>query len=447
MKKHLIYTALLATAPLLLNSCFDEEQQAEQPAATEPAAEEQPQEPAAPTCPTDEEIGAMLTEQLPAEAVAERGEFSCEPPQTAEGGSVNLVIHQTYTTAENLYTRRQAPEAFNEQRKGINDAVNAATKPESAYLLQVGGTTDMLTDADRAAKPLPEDLQAKANELKDLAEGSVWEQVKPAGESAEVIVRCTATYTEGAWSYSGITVEDGALQSLREYKPESAVQSEGGFILNAETEAARKAELAEKIDAFNAAAAPYIDSREQTARNRITEQEAAAEEAAHKAAEEQAAAEAQRKQWTDACTKAFAAGKKFSGEWTRANRFGKLTLSITQINVFDNAIQFVGSLYDTELPEASLDITGRCDLTPAEEGAKVDVSIYDGSYDPDSPTAEVYDKGDGHLLLHLSKEGKLSGIMTCDAWAANPEKAINVSLSPQAANADEGRSKGRSRRR
>lgn len=445
MKKHLIYTALLATAPLLLNSCFDEEKQPETPAA-EPAAEE-PQEPAAPTCPTDEEIGTMLTEQLPAETVAQRGEFSCEPPQTNEDGSVNLTLHQSYTTAENLYTRRPAPEAFNEQRKGINDAVNAATKPESVYLLQVGATTDMLTDADRTAKPLPEDLQTKANELKDLSEGSVWEQVKQAGESAEVIVRCTATYAEGAWSYSGITVEDAALQALREFKPESAVASEGGFILNAETEAARKAELAEKIDAFNAAAAPYIDSREQAARNRLTEQEAAAEEAAHKAAEEQAAIEAENKQWTDACTKAFAVGKKFSGEWTRAHRFGKLTLSITQINAFDNSIQFVGTLYDTELPEASLDITGRCDLTPAEEGAAVDITIYDGRYDPDSPTAEVYDARDGRLYLHLNKEGKLSGIMTCAAWENTPEKAFSVSMTPQAEKAEESGSKSRSRRR
>ncbi|MCQ2364579.1 MAG: hypothetical protein MJ051_03385 [Akkermansia sp.] len=443
MKKQLIYTALLAAAPLLLSSCFDEEK-TEAPAAEAPAPEEQPQEPAAPTCPTDEEISAGLADQLPASDVAERGDFTCEPPQTAEDGSVSLTVHQTYTVRENLYTRESAPEAFNELRKGINDAVNAATKPESVYLLQVGGTTDMLTDADRAPKPLPEDLQAKANELKDLAEGSVWTQARPAGETIEVLVHTTARYEEGAWKFEGTTVEDAALQPLNDFKAESAVTSEGAFILNDETMQSRKAEIAEKIEALNAAAEPYINSREDAARNRLTQEQAAAEEAAHKAAEEQAAAEAVRQQWVDACTKAIASGKNFSGEWTRDNRFGELTLHIEQAKSFDGSIQFIGTLYDTKLPEASLDIAGRCDLAPGEGGAHVDVTIYDGRYDPDQPTAEVYDARDGLLSLVLTQDGKLTGIMSCGAWAETPEKAFRISLSPKA---EAAKDSGKNRRR
>lgn len=444
MKKNLIYTALLATAPLLLNSCFDEQKE-EAPAPAEPVVEEA-QEPAAPTCPTDEEMGAMLSEQLPACDSAARGEFTCEPPQVAEDGSVNLTLHQLYTVNENLYAREQAPEVFNELRKGINEAVNAAMKPESVYLLQVGGTTEMLTDADRQAKPLPEDLQAKANELKDLAEGSVWTQAKPAGETAEVVVHATARYADGAWSFDNVTVEDGALQTLNDFKPESAVTAEGGFILNDESMQSRKAEIAEKIDAFNAAAEPYINSREDAARKSLTEHEAAAEEAAHKAAEEQAAAEAERQQWTDLCTKAFASGKNFAGEWTRDNRYGEITVHIEQAKNLDSSIHFIGTLYDTKLPEASLDITGRCDLTPtAEGGATVDITIYDGRYDPDQPTAEVYDARDGLLRLTLTPDGKLTGIMSCAAWAEHPEKAFNISLSPKAEAAKE--SSGRRSRR
>lgn len=442
MKKQLIYTALLAAAPLLLSSCFDEEK-TEAPAA-EAAPAEQPQAPAAPTCPTDEEIGAGLADQLPACDVAERGDFTCEPPQTAEDGSVSLTVHQSYAVRENLYTRESAPEAFNELRKGINDAVNAATKPESVYLLQVGGTTDMLTDADRAAKPLPEDLQAKANELKDLAEGSVWTQARPAGESVEVVVHTTARYEEGAWKFEGTTVEDAALQPLNDLKAESAIAAEGGFILNDETMQSRKAEIAEKIDAFNTAAEPYINSREDAARTRLTEEQAAAEEAAHKAAEEQAAAEAVRKQWVETCTKAIASGKNFSGEWTRDNRFGELTLHIEQAKSFDGSIQFIGTLYDTKLPEASLDIAGRCDLAPGEGGAHVDVTIYDGRYDPDQPTAEVYDARDGLLSLVLTQDGKLTGIMSCGAWAETPERAFRISLSPKA---EAAKDSGKSRRR
>lgn len=444
MKKQLIYTALLAAAPLLLSSCFDEEKTEAPAAAEEAAPAEQPQEPAAPTCPTDEEISNGLADQLPACDVAERGEFTCEPPQTVEDGSVSLTVHQTYTVRENLYNRESAPEAFNELRKGINDAVNAATMPESVYLLQVGGTTDMLTDEDRAATPLPEELQAKANELKDLAESSVWTQARPAGETLEVLVHTTARYTEGAWHFEGTTVEDAALQTLNELKPESALTAEGAFILNDETMQSRKAEIAEKIEAFNTAAEPYINGREDAARKRLTEEQAAAEEAAHKAAEEQAAAEAVRQQWVDTCTKAIASGKNFSGEWTRDNRFGELTLHIEQAKSFDGSIQFIGTLYDTKLPEASLDIAGRCDLAPGEGGAHVDVTIYDGRYDPDQPTAEVYDARDGLLSLVLTQDGKLTGIMSCAAWAETPQRAFRISLSPKAESAKES---GKSRRR
>lgn len=442
MKKQLIYTALLAAAPMLLSSCFDEEK-TETP-VQEPAPAEQPQEPAAPTCPTDEEIGNMLPDQLPACDVAERGEFTCEPPQTAEDGSVSLTVHQSYTVRENLYARESSPEAFNELRKGVNDAVNAATKPESVYLLQVGGTTDMLTDADRSAKPMPEELQTKANELKNLAEGSVWTQTRPAGENVEVVLHTTARYEDGTWKFEGTTVEDGALQPLNELKPESAITAEGGFILNDDTMQTRKAEIAEKIEAFNAAAEPYIYSREEAARKRLNEEQAAAEEAAHKAAEEQAAAEAARKQWEETCTQAMAAGKNFSGEWTRDNRFGELTLHIEQAKSFDGSIQFIGTLYDTKLPEASLDIAGRCDLAPGEGGAHVDVTIYDGRYDPDQPTAEVYDARDGLLSLVLTQDGKLTGIMSCGAWANTPEKAFRISLSPKA---EAAKDNGKNRRR
>lgn len=442
MNKFLIYTALPATA-LMFTSCFDEEEKpsvpAQEPAVEQTQADETPAEPAAPTCPTDEELGAMLGEHLPETAVAEQGEFTCEPPQTAADGALRLVLHQSYTLKENLFTKQTAPEAFNELRKGINDALNAAVLPESVYLLQVGGSTDMLTDADRAAKPLPEEMQAKANELRTLAEGSAWVQTKAAGEGPEVIVRATARYAEGAWTYTDVEVEDAALRALDSLKPESAVTADGGFILTPESEEARKAEIAAKIDEFNAAAEPYINSREAQARDRLAEEQAAAEEQARKAAEEQAAAEATRKQWTDACAAAIAGGKDFAGEWTRGSRFGELTLHIETAKSFDNSIQFIGTIYDTKLPEASLDIAGRCDLTENADGAHVDITIYDGRYDPDQPTAEVYDARDGLLSLSLTKEGKLTGIMTCAAWGDNSEKAFKISLSPKTASKEDSR--------
>ena len=123
--------------------------------------------------------------------------------------------------------------------------------------------------------------------------------------------------------------------------------------------------------------------------------------------------------------------KLFSGEWIRDKRFGELSLHIQQTRKFDNSIQFIGTIFDTKLPEASLDIAGRCELTPTENGTtQVDITICDGQYDPDQPTAEVYDAEDGILSLQLSKDGKLTGIMSCVTWSTTPEKAFQISLSP-----------------
>jgi 1-acyl-sn-glycerol-3-phosphate acyltransferase len=117
----------------------------------------------------------------------------------------------------------------------------------------------------------------------------------------------------------------------------------------------------------------------------------------------------------------------------RDKAFGELSLHIATARRLDNAVQFAGTIYDTKLPEASLDIMGRCELTPKEDGSvQVDIAIYDGQYDPDQPTAEVYDAKDGMLSLQLSKDGKLTGIMGCTSWTNTPEKAFQVSMSPKA---------------
>ena len=70
-------------------------------------------------------------------------------------------------------------------------------------------------------------------------------------------------------------------------------------------------------------------------------------------------------------------------------------------------------------------------LTQTEQGAKVSITIYDGQYDPDQPTAEVYDAKDGQLVLYLNAEGKLTGVMTCAAWGVESEKAFRINLSPK----------------
>ena len=154
------------------------------------------------------------------------------------------------------------------------------------------------------------------------------------------------------------------------------------------------------------------------------------EEKEQKAAEEAAA----KKEWSDFCIKHFSPGCKFTGEWTRDERFGELTLQINDATLHENAVQFHGALYDTKLPQASIYITGRCSVTREEDGSsKVNVILYDGQYDPDEPTAEVYDAADGRLILNFDKNGNLHGVMTRSSWIENPKMNFTLHFKPQPA--------------
>ena len=437
MKRLLIQTAVLTASTTMLTSCFDEIKQviagepapAEQPAQPEPA---EPVTPPAPTQPTNEEISRMLVEQMTGCESVTAGEISCSEPQTNADSSVNMSATLKMVVKEDLFIKETAPEAFNKERQAVNEAANAAMKPESVYLFQVGATTDLITEADRAAKPLPENLQASLNELKELADSPVYRKAVNSGDTVETSATFTAIYADGVWQFSNIVVNNAALLALNDYTAQSALPQDAP-VLSPEFEEQRKNTIREKVAAFNQLADPYIKSREENARATLTQHQARAEEEARRITEQAAAQEAARQESINAFVQALADDKLFAGEWIRDKRFGELSLHIEQSKQFDNSVQFVGTIYDTKLQEASLDIAGRCDLTPKEDGTtQVDIVIYDGQYDPDQPTAEVYDAKDGMLSLQLSKDGKLSGIMSCTSWANTPEKAFQIKLSPKA---------------
>lgn len=442
MKRLLIQTIALTASTTMLTSCFDEVKQiiAGEP---EPAQQEAPAEPVAPpapTQPTNEEISRMLVEQMSGCEAANAGELTCsEPQKTADGAGVNMSATLKMVVKEDLFAKTTAPAAFNKEREAVNEAANTAMKPESVYLFQVGATTDLITEEDRAAKPLPEHLQAPLNELKELADSSVYTKVVNSGDTVETSASFTATYADGVWQFSNIVVDNAALLALNEYTAQSALPQDAA-ILTPEFEEARKNLIREKVAAFNQLAEPYIKGREEAARATLTEHQARAEEEARRITEQAAAEEAARQESIDSFVQSLADDKLFAGEWTRDKRFGELSLHIEQAKKFDNSVQFVGTIYDTKLPEASLDIAGRCDLTPREDGTtQVDITIYDGQYDPDQPTAEVYDAKDGMLSLQLSKEGKLTGIMSCTSWANTPERAFQISLTPKAKEESKGK--------
>lgn len=430
MKTQLIYSAILAATVVALPSCDDKK-----PAST-PGQDTAPQtaavvEPEQPAVPDEAAIGTAIASQLTDYPWVEATLLSLESAPDEEG-ALRLTARIKVSYKENLYQKAAAPEAFNEERKAINESANAAMKPESAYLLQIGAPANMITENDRVAKPLPENLQQLADELRDLSESAVYTLAIPAGEETEITGTLKATLTsDNTWETSDVAIQTAALPSPGSVCAESALP-EGAAVLTPEFESARKAEIQQKIEAFNAAAAPYINSREETARAAYTEHQARLDEEARKTAEAATAAAAEKEAWINFCTATIASGKKFAGEWTRGNRFGEISVAITKAEKFENSVQFIGTIYDTKLPEASLDISGRCELTKNEDGtSRVDITIYDGQYDPDQPTAEVYDARDGMLVLTLNGEGKLSGVMTCASWAETPEKDFQVSLTPK----------------
>ena len=428
MKKHLIYTATLASSALLFSACFEKKEQE----PTKPAEIQESAKPEPPAQPTDAEISQLIQEQLPAGERATAGTLTCDAPGKNDDGSLSITAHLSMVVKENLYTRETAPEAFNKERQLVNEAANNAMKPESVYLMQIGADTSLITDADRAAKALPADLQAALNELKELADASVYSKTIEAGKEVSVSISFHATYKENTWVYDNIVLDNANLLALDALTPESALNPDIDNVLTPEFEAARKQLIREKSEAFNNNAKPYILSREEAARATLTQKLAQIEEEARREKEALDKAEAEKAQWINACSTALSDGNEFAGEWVRGDRFGELTLQIQQAKVLDdNSIQFIGMIYDTKLPEASLDVEGRCDLTPTEEGAKINISIYDGQYDPDQPTAEVYDAKDGQLVLVLDRDGKMSGVMTCAVWGTESDKAFRIKLSPK----------------
>ncbi len=425
----LICSTLFAAATLAaLPSCFEKEGQdaATQAPATETPATGQ-EKPAAPTV---EDVTARLTKELGDNAIVTPWAVNIDSTTTNADGSVSMAATLAMTVKEDLFTREEAPAALNTERMACNESLNRAMLPESVYLMQVGAPTELITDADRAPRPLPAELQGQADALKALAETALYRPLSSAGQEVKLTATFKATYKDNAWDYSEIALDKAALAPLEPGIARSALP-EGAPIISAGVEDARKAELREKITAFNQAAEPYIKGREDAARTRLAEYRAKQEEELRRAAE-QAEAEAKvRQEWEQRCTNFIAEDKQFAGEWTRDNRFGELTLRITRTTRHDNAIHFIGTIYDTKLPAASLDIAGRCDLSKGGDAAQVDITIYDGQYDPDQPTAEVYDADDSLMVLKLTPEGKLEGIMTCLSWKEAPQKAFNISLSSQ----------------
>ncbi len=429
MKARLIPTAMLMAATVVvLPSCFEKETEVQQPEQQQQPEQPAP-EPVKPAEPTADIIAPAIHAQLAEFDFITPGEISIQITPNPDN-SFAVAVALPVTIKENMFTSQPAPENFNEERKAINESAAAAMLPVSGYLMQVGAPTDIITDADRAATPLPENLQNLANELKDLAESAVYVVTTPAGTTIDISGSVKATLNNGNWEISDVVVDTAALPEIARTTPESSLP-EGAAVMTADFEQSRKNTINEKIAAFNAEAQPYIKGREDAARARMVEEQAHREEDTRKAAEQAQAAAAEKEAWANHCIASIANGKLFSGEWTRDTQFGTISLLIEEVVKFPDSLQFVGKLYDTKLPEAYLDIDGRCSITKHDDGTStINLNIYDGQYDPDQPTAEVFDAKDGLLTLSLTQDNKLIGTMTCKSWVETPDKAFKIHLAP-----------------
>ncbi len=428
----LLCSVFLASSTLsLLPSC---EEKGDAPTDAQTAAAETPQQPEQPalTPPSEEEVTALLTRELGDTTIVTPWAVTIDSTTSNEDGSLSMAAGLALTVKEDLFSRDDAPASLNTERMASNESINRAMLPAAVYLMQVGAPTDMLTEADRAATPLPAELQQQADALKHFAEASLYRPLASAGQELKLSATFKASpKAEGGWDFCELELDKSALNPLALGVVRSSMPQDAA-IVSGDVEESRKAELRNMIAAFNSAAEPYIRGREDAARTRLAEHRAQQEEALKRAAE-QAEAEAKvRQEWEERCTLYIAENKQFSGEWTRNNRFGELTLRISRTTRHDNSIHFIGTLYDTKLPAAKLDIAGRCDLSQTGDKAQVDINIYGGQYDPDQPTAEVYDSDDSLMVLKLTPEGKLEGVMSCQAWKDTPEKAFTISLSAAA---------------
>ncbi len=370
---------------------------------------------------------ALVQEQL----VAALANFSMVTPdklqmdaQAGNGGIVQIVARVLLRVQEDLYEKGEAPKIFDEDRKQINDVMNQAMLPDAYFLLQVGAEADSLTEADRAVKPLPQELQETADAIRELAQRPVYRLHTPADTVVEIPATLRASEKDGKWTFSDINVDTAPLQALQPLIPARELP-QGAAIFSEGFENQVRTELREKMAAFCAAAQPYIAGREQAARESLLSQRMQQEEAQKSARQREEA----RAAWEKTCSELLYDAALYEGEWKRADSFGKFSLRIAKGKVFPEAFQFVGTLSDTDVPQAEMQVTGRAE--PAKPGEPIPciVRIFNGRYDPDVPTAEAFDAKDALMRLSLMPDGSLSGVLTCESWEGEQaEKAFQVQL-------------------
>lgn len=428
--------ALAAMSCLLVASCSDEGENKDakktptdaQSGAATASSEKQPS--AAPA-PSVEELRGHLPEDVASLPWAEVQNIEISQP-AAGGGAETVELDVTLRLKEDLCEPAETPDQLNLLRQNINPLLNKALTPESHYLLQAGADPAEISDEDRRVQALPPALEERAEALKRLAEPQAFKVVARAGETLVVHGSASRKPAQGESApgeWSVVVAESDPLAAWKKATPQSALP-EGSAVLSAAWLAARTQEIETAMGALEKELTPYIAGREEAARARLLESRAAQE--ARNAESEKRAEEVRRERAR--FLQAGAAGKTYEGEWALDEQGGKLALTIVTSEAGDRSAMLTANLTDPDLPQASVELKGRCLLLPEEgEDYRFQIAIVDGLYDPDAATARIYDASDGVLLLNLGEDGTLEGVLTCKSWGdAEKDQVVRVVLKPSA---------------
>lgn len=448
MKQQLIHLALTSLAASMLASCDKTDsagadaaaapqgtQQGEQNTATEPSAAASTNTDATATPHTVQPIDVLeyYAPRLEKISYLNLTDTQVTTTETAQGTlKVDAVL--SLTVCENLYRKSESPQEFAQARSAINTLLEGAKIADSVYLLNLGAEPTQIQDEDRKMKDLPAELQALHTEMQTLATELCYNLETPKDKQLSVELSMNAEYRDGKWVFTNVHEKEDVVTPLSFLTPQSQL-APNAPVITPEFITARVSQIAAKANEFQTKAAEYNNTRCEAMRDELIKRNAQIEETNKKLEAEKhaaAAAEQELKEWGNFCASLFAPGKKFIGEWVRKDKFGEMTLQIDGATILENAVHFYGYLYDTKLPQAKIKISGRCNLIREANGSSnVNVTLYDGAYDPDEPTAEVYDAPDGRLILSLDKNGALQGEMTRTSWVEMPDRNFKLRFAAQ----------------
>lgn len=408
-------------------SCSDEDAGAEArtPQQTGQGEQEQMQEP--PAIPPEILAEAVLPAEIRAAAWLEMQEIRIGPIKDRE--QKLYPVEALFRLREPLCEKTDVSASLNEERKAVNPAIDRAMTPESVYLLQVGAAPEMLTEEDRKFRPMPENLREKAEHLVKLANPEAWKISVPAGETLSLQGTMRLESEQGREpAIVSAELDSAAWDEWQKLTPASSLP-EWATVFSEESLERHRQAIQAAVKDFNDEAEPYIKSREEATRVRLLEERARAEEEkkARELAENEARAKAAAAR--ERYERAAAAGSVYRGEWSHDEQTGKLALTFISSDILENSAALTAELSDPDFSQVNVELQGRCLLEP-EEGTswRFQIAIVDGLYDPDVATAEIYNEKEGVLLLNLTDQGTLEGILTCKSWTDEQKKARNVKV-------------------